>query len=170
MDRLYKENAKLVYCFVLHQCRDPVLAEDITEETFLQAIKSIDRYNGNCKISVWLCQIAKHLLYQNYFKQSKEIPTEEIDWTITDVSDVEQQVIDREELSEVIGKINTLPEKMQKVIYLRVTGDLSFREIGEVMGHTENWARVTFFRAKEILKKTVEGSADIWCAGSAQLT
>ena len=71
-----------------------------------------------------------------------------------DVSDVEQQVLDREELSEVTEKINKLPENMQKVIFLRVTGDLSFREIGEIMGKTENWARVNFFRAKEILKNT----------------
>lgn len=154
MDRLYRENARLVYCFILHKCREPVLAEDITQETFLQAIKSVERYNGNCKISVWLCQIAKHLLYQHLSVRCREASLDDVEWSLNDVSDVEQQVLDREELSEVTEKINKLPENMQKVIFLRVTGDLSFREIGEIMGKTENWARVNFFRAKEILKNT----------------
>ncbi len=153
MDRLYKENAELVYYFILHRCRDPVLAEDITQETFFKAIESIDRYNGKCKISVWLCQIAKHLLYQHLYGKNREVSIDETEWDLTDVSDVEQQVIDREEISEVIRKINELPENMQQVIYLRVTGDLSFREIGKILGRSENWARVNFFRAKEMIKK-----------------
>lgn len=84
----------------------------------------------------------------------REASLDDVEWSLNDVSDVEQQVIDREELSEVTEKINKLPENMKKVIFLRVTGDLSFREIGEIMGKTENWARVNFFRAKEILKNT----------------
>lgn len=150
-EELYKENAALVYHFLLSKCRNPDVAEDLTQETFLQAFKSIDRYNGNCKISVWLCQIAKHLLYQYWEKRKENVPLED-DWIISEEPGVEQQVLAREELLDVLGRLHQLPVNMREVVYLRVSGDLSFREIGRIMGKSENWARVNFFRAKELLK------------------
>ena len=128
MEELYKENAELVYHFLLSKCRNADLAEDLTQETFLQAIKSIGRYNGACKISVWLCQIAKHLL-----------------------------VLAREELLDVLDRLHKLPVNMREVVYLRASVGLSFKEIGRIMGESENWARVNFFRAKELLKKERKG-------------
>ncbi|MBE6052318.1 MAG: hypothetical protein E7212_00170 [Clostridium sartagoforme] len=70
---IYKENSKTVYGFLLTYTKDPSLSEELTQETFLRAIKSIHKYNGQCKISVWLCQIAKHLLYQEWEKRGKTI-------------------------------------------------------------------------------------------------
>lgn len=150
-EELYKENAALVYHFLLSKCRNPDVAEDLTQETFIQALKSIDRYNGNCKISVWLCQIAKHLLYKYWEKRKEDVPLED-DWMISEEPGVERQVLAREELLDVLGRLHQLPVNMREVVYLRVSGDLSFREIGRIMGKSENWARVNFFRAKELLK------------------
>ena len=59
MEEIYQENAKLVYRFLLKNCHDSQLAEELTQETFLRAMNSIERYDYGCKISVWLCQIAK---------------------------------------------------------------------------------------------------------------
>lgn len=152
MEELYKENAELVYHFLLSKCRDANLAEDLTQETFLQALKSIDSYNGTCKMSVWLCQIAKHLLYRYWEKQKVNIPLEEVDWMLSDGSEVERQVLAREELLDVLDRLHKLPGNMREIVYLRVSEDLSFKEIGRIMGRSENWARVNFFRAKELLK------------------
>ena len=152
MEELYKENAELIYHFLLSKCRDADLAEDLTQETFLQAIKSIDNYNGTCKMSVWLCQIAKHLLYQHWEKQKVNIPLEEADWMLSDGSEVERQVLAREELLDVLDRLHKLPVNMREIVYLRVSEDVSFKEIGRIMGRSENWARVNFFRAKELLK------------------
>lgn len=152
MEELYKENAELVYHFLLSKCRDVGLAEDLTQETFLQAIKSIDSYNGSCKISVWLCQIAKHLLYRHWEKKREDIPLEEADWMLSDGTEVERQVLAREELSSVLDRLRKLPANMREIVYLRVAEELSFKEIGRIMGRSENWARVNFFRAKELLK------------------
>lgn len=152
MEELYKENAELVYHFLLSKCRDANLAEDLTQETFLQALKSIDSYNGTCKMSVWLCQIAKHLLYRHWEKQKVNIPLEEVDWMLSDGSEVERQVLAREELLDVLDRLHKLPGNMREIVYLRVSEDLSFKEIGRIMGRSENWARVNFFRAKELLK------------------
>lgn len=149
---IYQENSVLVYYFLLSKCKDPLLAEDLTQETFLQAIRSMERYDGSCKLSVWLCQIAKHLLYQHWSRQKVEVPLEDYDWMSSSTSEIEREVLAREELSDVIYKMRQLPLEMRKVVYLRVSEDLSFREIGELLGKTENWARVTFYRAKERLK------------------
>lgn len=157
MEELYKENAELVYHFLLSKCRDADLAEDLTQETFLQAIKSIDRYNGTCKITVWLCQIAKHLLYQHWEKRKVSIPLEEADWMLSDGPEVEQQILAREELLDILGKLHELPVNMREVVYLRASVGLSFKEVGRIMGESENWARVNFFRAKELLKKERNG-------------
>lgn len=152
MEELYKENAVLVYHFLLSKCKDKALAEDLTQETFLQAIKSIKSFNGDCKISVWLCQIAKHLLYQHWAKRKENVPLEEEDWMLSDGTDIERQILAREELLDVLGRLHQLPVNMREVVYLRISGDLSFKEIGQIMGKSENWARVNFFRAKEQLK------------------
>lgn len=152
MEELYKENAALVYHFLLSKCRDSEVAEELTQETFLQAIKSIGRYDGNCKISVWLCQIAKHLLYRYWEKRKETIPLQDDDWMLSEEPGVERQVLAREELLDVLGRLHQLPVNMREVVYLRISGDLSFREIGRIMGKSENWARVNFFRAKELLK------------------
>lgn len=159
MEEIYQENAKLVYRFLLKYCHDPQLAEELTQETFLRAMNSIDRYDYSCKISVWLCQIAKHIYLQYLAKRGKEIPSEEI--TLEEMTGssadkgIEEQVIRRYELLDVLKDMQNLPEQMREVIYLRAMAGLSFREIGEILGKSENWARVTFYRGKERLLKGV---------------
>lgn len=152
MDELYKENAKIVFHYLYSICKDEQLTEDLVQETFLQAYKSLERFNGNCKISTWLCQIAKHLLYQYWNKHGKQelIP---IDDKLPTENNMEQQILNRIELVDVLRDLHNLPEQMREVMYLRALGDLSYKEIGEIMGKSENWARVTFYRAKEVLLK-----------------
>ena len=81
MSAIYQQHAQTVYKFLLAQCRDPDLAEELTQETFYQAVRSADRFDGGCKVSVWLCQIAKHLWYQHLRKRNREalMPEEGID-------------------------------------------------------------------------------------------
>lgn len=159
MDELYEQNAQIVYRFLYSICRNEHIAEDLTQETFLQAYKSIERFDGSCKISSWLCQIAKHLLYRHYQKTKREIPSvlEEMacpEKTTAPAPD--GRVMAKLELMEVLKDMQKLPPAMREVIYLRITGELTFREIGEIMGRSENWARVTFYRGKEILWKQHE--------------
>lgn len=152
MDELYQQNAKIVYHFLYSRCHNVQLAEDLTQETFLQAYQSIERYDGSCKLSVWLCQIAKHLYYQYLQKHGREIPAEMEEQGISGI-DTEKQVVTKLELIDVLKEMQNLPDKIREVIYLRIIGDLSFREIGEILGKTENWARVNFYRGKEQLLK-----------------
>ncbi|MCI8507373.1 MAG: sigma-70 family RNA polymerase sigma factor [Lachnospiraceae bacterium] len=150
MEELYEQNAKIVFHFLCSICHDENLAEELTQETFLQAFQSLERYDGSCKISTWFCQIAKHLYYQYLRKYNRELPTE-IEEQTEAKTDTERQVLSKLELMEVLKEMQKLPDKMREVMYLRISGDLSFKEIGEIMGKSENWARVNFYRGKEKL-------------------
>lgn len=149
MSRLYQQHAQTVYKFLLAQCRDAHLAEELTQETFYQAIRSVDRFNGSCKVSVWLCQIAKHLWYQHLRKHRREAaegPPETV------LPSAEEETLAQEGQLELLRKIHALSPDAREVVYLRSFGGLSFREIGAVCGRTETWARVTFYRSKELLR------------------
>ncbi len=173
MEELYRENARIVHHFLLSLCHDRELAEDLTQETFLQAHLSLERYDGSCKLSTWLCQIAKHLYYRHLAKYGREIPSEQMGGGCAETagsvssdagkggtgksggpdraSQPEETVIRRLELLDVLKEMQKLPQQTREVMYLRLTGELSFREIGEILGKSENWARVTFYRGKEKL-------------------
>ena len=151
MNAIYRQHAQTVYKFLLSQTRDPGLAEDLTQETFYQAVRSIDRFDGRCKVSVWLCQIAKHLWYQQLRKQKREVPLSE-EGVDVPLPSAEEETLDRAGRLELLRQVHSLPEPYREVVYLRAFGDLSFREIGDVLGKTETWARVTFYRGKEKLR------------------
>ena len=151
MEQVYRRHARTVYKFLLAQCRDPGLAEELTQETFYQAVKSVDRFDGTCKVSVWLCQIAKHLWYQHLRKHRREVPMPE-DPPELPAPSAEEGALEREGKLELLRLIHDLPEEPREVVYLRVFGGLSFREIGDICGRTETWARVTFYRTKEKLR------------------
>lgn len=152
METLYRENVKIVSHYLYSMCGDEELVKDLTQETFLRAYESLERFDGSCKISTWLCQIAKHLLYQTFAKAGRQVLIEPDDTTPAK-EDTEQTVLNRIELIDCLKELQKLPEQMREVMYLRVMSDLSYREIGEIMGKSENWARVNFYRAKELLLK-----------------
>ena len=152
MEDIYRRHARTVYKFLLSLCGNADLAEELTQETFYQAIRSIDRFDGRCKLSVWLCQIAKHLWYQHLRKRKREVPLPDEPPELP-IPAAEEGLLEQEGRLELLRKIHALPEQQREVVYLRSFGGLTFREIGDVLGKTENWARVTFYRGKEQLRK-----------------
>lgn len=153
---IYKENSKVVYGFLYSYTKDRELAEELTQETFLKAIKSIHRYNGECKMSVWLCQIAKHLLYQEWNKRGKIVKTS-FDGNIkVSMDNVEELIVSNENKKSIYKMIQAMDDPYKEVMYLRLTGDLSFKEIGEILERTENWARVTYYRGKSKVIRRLE--------------
>ncbi|KLE16283.1 ECF RNA polymerase sigma factor SigM [bioreactor metagenome] len=153
---IYKENSKIVYGFLLSYTKDASLSEELTQETFLRAIKSIHKYNGKCKISVWLCQIAKHILFQEWEKRGKTINVSYDENIQIKGDSTEELVISNENKKSIYKIIQSLENPYKEVIYLRLTGDLSFKEISEILGKSENWARVTFYRGKSKLIRRLE--------------
>ena len=155
VEELYRENSRIVYYFLFSRCKNEALAEDLMQETFVKAMESIDRYDGSCKVTTWLCQIAKHLLYQYWAKEKHEHPLE-LDESLASGENTETQVIMKIELADVWQRLEELPEQTKRVMMLRVLSDLTFGEIGRMLGRSENWARVTYFRGKQTLLKEVD--------------
>ena len=153
MEQIYKQYFETVnkYLFCLTHNND--ISEELTQETFYKAVKKIDTYKGECKISVWLCQIAKHIWYDYCKKNKKFIQVEEELPETREEDTTEQKVISNDEKMLLYKKMQALDEKTREVIYLRITGELSFKEIGIILNKTENWARVTFYRRKNQLKE-----------------
>ena len=140
------------YLFCLTNNNDT--AEELTQETFYRAVQKIGTFKGECKISVWLCKIARNIWYDE-LKKNKRIEnlSEEQLNLITDGNNIEEMFIQKDERKELYKKLEKLDEQTRKVIYLRITGELSFKEIGSILNKTESWARVTFYRGKEKLKE-----------------
>lgn len=154
LDEAYREYAHIVYGYLRSLCRDDDLAEELTQETFYQAVRSSPRFDGSCRVSTWLCQIAKHLWYRELERRRRRgtLPLEEEQLPPT-VS-TEEDVLRREDALRLYRRSHALTEPAREVFLLRAAGELSFREIGEIFGRSENWARVTFYRAKQ---KVTEG-------------
>ncbi len=162
MDEVYREYARVVFGFLLTRTRNEDLAEELTQETFFQAIRSSDRFDESCKVSTWLCGIAKNVLltYKRKHPENEQLDealaSEELQKSAPSGPSAEHEALDNLGRLELLKRLHALPEPAREVMYLRVFGGLSFSEIGEVHGKSENWARVTFFRAKEKLRKDVE--------------
>ena len=152
METIYRLYFRDVYLFLQGLTRSETLAEELTQETFYQAVRSIDRFQGNCKVSVWLCQIAKHLWYQHLRRRKPEEPLPEEEGALPPLPSAEAEVLEQTGRLDLLRRVHDLPEPGREVVYLRIFGNLSFREIGEVLGKTETWARVTYYRCKERLK------------------
>ncbi len=148
IEQIYKEYAQSVYKYLLSLTHDGGISEELTQETFYRAMGSIGNYNGTCKLSVWLCQIAKHLWYQELNRRARH-QTIELTDDIPALVTPESYTVLRHDKTSLYKAIHSLNEPMREVIHMRLTGEFSFAEIGEILGKNENWARTTFYRAKQ---------------------
>lgn len=154
IDEIYKQYAETVYKYIFCLSGDKNLSEEIMQETFVIAIKELDKFRGDCKISVWLCQIAKHLWYKELKKiKDKKIIDIEDAKELQTYDDIEEIIIRKEDKLKILKNMQNLDKATKEVMYLRMFGELSFSEIAEVLGKTANWARVTFYRGKEKLRE-----------------
>ena len=129
------------------------IAEEITQETFYKALKNIKKYNPDYKMLTWLCNIAKNTYYTTYKKSQR--------YTLLDdnLEENEKSIIDKiisnETNEELLRIIHNLDEPYKEVFTLRVYGDISFKQIGNIFNKTESWARVTFYRSKMKIKESL---------------
>ena len=153
MDSIYQEYANFVYKYLLSLCHEKNTAEELLQETFYQAVRSAHKYDHSCKVSTWLCQIAKHLWYQELDRRKRKGTTELHENLTSPVPSLEDQIYQKDSILKIMRLAHKLDEVSKEVFFLRITGDLSFRDIGEIFDKNENWARVTFYRAKQKIMK-----------------
>lgn len=150
LTEVYEQYADQVFKYLKVLCRNVDIAEELTQETFYQAVRSIDNYNGECKMSVWLCQIAKYTYYKYVDKQVKQTQSPHL---LNHLPSVENGLIESENKIALYRMIHLLEEPYKEIVLLRILGGLTFKEIGEIHLKSENWARVTFYRAKLKLRE-----------------
>ena len=154
LDEIYRLYAGNVYRFLLRMSGSPDVAEELTSETFYRAVKNIDSFHGSCKISAWLCGIAKNL-YTDYLRKSERKNVSLEDKDAPDVGDIILRFEDKEQVLNIHRILHTLEEPYKEVFSLRVFSELSYKEIGSLFEKSDGWARVIFFRAKEMILKQI---------------
>ena len=150
--KVYEEYFEAInrYLFCLTHNKD--LAEELTQETFYKAVTKINTFKEDYEISAWLCGIAKNLYIDRYRKEKRVTKFEEKFIQPNNFDMIEDEIILKDEKLKLYDGIQSLDTKAKKVVYLRIVGELSFKEIGFIMNESENWARIVFYRAKNKLK------------------
>ncbi len=158
IEELYRTYFDIVYRYIRSISRDELLAEEVTQETFFKALKKVDQFRGDCDVRVWLCQIAKNTLYDHLKKQKKQIPgDEQLEEIESDGGEFfEEKLAQRSQAIEIHKVLHGLSEPYKEVFSLRTFGELNFREIGMIFGKSENWARVTYYRARVKIREELE--------------
>ena len=153
MENIYNKYANSIKHYIFCITKDIGLAEDIMQETFVVAINQINKFRGDCEISVWLFSIAKKILYKKTKKNSiyNMVPIDEFE--LADNISIEADCINKDNKLKLFEALQKLDPNTREVMYLRLTGDLTFKEIGKILNRTESWAKVTFFRGKQKLIK-----------------
>ena len=140
-----------VFSFVMTLAGDRSQAEEITQETFFRAFSKQSSFRGESDEVTWLCAIAKNLFVDEKRRRSRhgELPEDMPDTG----KSLEQAAADRDSSFRIHMALHALEEPYREVFELRIFGELSFREIGMIFQKTENWARVTYHRAKLKLRE-----------------
>ncbi len=153
IEEIYNQYSKMLYKYIFCLSGNEELSEEIVQDTFLVAVKDINKFEGKCKISTWLCSIAKNIWYQKLKKDKKNISIDEVSNTLIFEESIEEKLCEKETKMELLKNIQKLDEDTRNVIYLRTFGNLNYEEIAEIMNKTSSWARVTYFRGKQKLKE-----------------
>lgn len=155
MEEVYKEHAQAVYLYLMSLCHDAHLAQDLTEDTFLKAMRAADSWRGECSFLSWLCAIARNE-YLSSRRRSKRRREKEAALPQSAQEAPETSLLHEERYLAMMRRIHALDEEPREVFYLRVMGEMRFSQIGSIMGRSENWARVTYYRAKERIRREME--------------
>jgi len=155
-EEVYRTYFREVELYLRAICKDELLAEELTEQVFFQALKALPTFRGDCDIRTWLCAMGRNL-YLSHLRRQR--PTESIDeLQIPDPRrSIEEQVSDKQQALAIHKVLHDLPEPYKEVFSLRVFGQLSFADIGGLFGKTANWACVTYHRARQKIQKDLEG-------------
>ena len=151
-DKVLCAEYEAVYRYVLCLCRDETVAKDITQETFLKAMKGADSFGGDSSLYTWLCAIAKRTWLNTVKKQGREAFSE-FPEDMCDEGEMspEEKIAEKDTAMYIHRIVHQLEEPYKEVFSLRVFGELSFSEIADLFSKTDSWARVTYHRAKKTI-------------------
>ena len=155
-ERIYTDYFRDVYLYILRLSGDEHLAEEITSETFFKAVEAIDSFRGECDVRVWLCKIAKNCYLQYCKKANRTDSIHNLEIVNPDLS-LEDKVFRKDEAERIQQILHDIPDPYKEVFMWRVFAELSFNQIGQMFSKSENWACVTYHRAKSKIIERLEG-------------
>lgn len=158
MDAIYKKYCKCVYNFLYKLTNDIELSEELTQETFYTAIKKINTLNKKESIRTWLYQIAKNK-WKDYLRKNKKANINLDENTVENLVanyDIEEDMIAKDNIIEFYKKIHMLDIDTREIIYLKIIRNFTFKEISQILGKNEEWARTKFYRGKLKLKESLK--------------
>ena len=159
-EKIYRTYFNDVFLYIRRLSNNENIAEEITSETFYKAMRSIDSFRGDCDIRVWLCQIAKNSYY-TYLKKAGQVDSiEDVELLNISAQDetVEERLFRQDEAMQIQKILHDVPDPYKEVFMWRVFAELSYKQIGQLFGKSENWACVTYHRARNMIRERLEGS------------
>ena len=157
IDEIIKEYSNHIYKYLICLTHDYDIAEELTQETMYKAIVNFNQLKDNDKVEMWLCKIAKNLWLQELNKRKRYTVIDNSSLEKIQMDDnIEENLIQKDDKMKLYNEIEKLDELDKQIIYLRLNADLKFKEIGDIFGKTENWARVSFYRIKQQIIKEVK--------------
>ena len=154
-ESVYRAYFTDVYRYALSLCKDPALADDLTSECFLKAMRAIGSFRGECELRVWLCQILKRLYLDHMRRDGREVPGDTLP-EYGESPDPAEVFTRKDQAMRAHHALHRLSEPYREVFSLRVLGGLSFDAIGELFSKNRNWACVTYHRARQKLRGIIE--------------
>ena len=154
-EKIYMRYFNDVFLFLKKLSKDESIAEEITSETFFKAMRSIDTFRGDTDIRVWLCQIAKNCYFSYLKRQQRFVDITDIEFADS-IGTIEEQILNRSDVMQIHLLLHNLDEPYKEVFMLRVFGELSFKQIAKIFQKTDNWACVTYHRAKNKILEQME--------------
>lgn len=157
-EEIYQAYFHDVYLYTRSLAIDENIAEEITQETFFKALRSMHQFDGKKDIRAWLFTIAKNTYFTHYNKKQREV--NQMDASVLDDVRVVEYLVNEEQAFEIHHFLHTMEEPYKEVFSLRTFGELSFEKIGQLFGKSDGWARVTFYRAKKKILAYMEAKRD----------
>ena len=161
---LYRAHLRDVYSYAYYRIGNHHDAEDLTEQTFLQAYRHFERAqresNGR-PLRPWLIRIA-HNLAANYYRDRSRRPVTQLEdaTVLTAPHGTEEMVEGREEVKEVLAGVSNLPDDRREALIMRFALDMDNREIARAMGRSEGATKVLLHRAIRQLEQELKDGQD----------
>src|SRR5688500_12905589 len=161
---LYKAHLRDVYSYSYYRVGNHHDAEDLTEQTFLQAYRHFERAQRESDgrpLRPWLIRIA-HNLAANYYRDRSRRPQTQLEdaTVLTEPHGTEELVEEREELKEVLEGVSKLPDDRREALIMRFALGMDNREIARALGRSEGATKVLIHRAIKQLEDSLEEEAD----------
>jgi RNA polymerase sigma-70 factor (ECF subfamily) len=143
--------------FILASVREPSIADDLAQETFIRVGENLNGLRDPAKISSWIFRIAHHQV-QDHFRANKKSPREEIHEGLVNLEETPiQKKVEQGEMSQCVqDQLHLLPDSHRTVLILADVMECSLQEISDILGITVENVKVRLHRARKKFKAILE--------------